>query len=342
MNKKLIMNPLKMNYDFGIRIDLGGKVGSGHFFRCLGIAKELKKLGFNVIFLINNETEIKSHLDSKIPYHVLKSKREMDKIDECKEVCKKISNLIIDLPLKNELYSKKLGESNQTIIIDDLGNKEIFSKFLFNGSIVDEYQNYKIKKKNTKYFHGPRYMILRNEFGVARKKINRPKHKIKKILLTFGGTDEKNILKKIIPFFIEKNFQISLVLGPSYRYQKDIQKMIKKNKSIKIYSNVENITELFANQDLVISSSGVTSYELACLGIPCIFIPTVKHETKTAQYLEKNQFGLNYGFWDNDFSNFSNFISKISDHKIRVKMYYKGRKLVDGKGLYRLIKIITT
>ena len=52
MTKKLIMNSLKINYDFGIRIDLGGKVGSGHFFRCLGIAEELKKLGFNVIFLV--------------------------------------------------------------------------------------------------------------------------------------------------------------------------------------------------------------------------------------------------------------------------------------------------
>ena len=51
------------NIDFGIRVEMDEKTGSGHFFRCLAIANELKKLDFNVIFLVNNEIEIKSHLD---------------------------------------------------------------------------------------------------------------------------------------------------------------------------------------------------------------------------------------------------------------------------------------
>ena len=33
-----------MQFDFGFRIDTGNKIGSGHFFRCLSIAKELQQL----------------------------------------------------------------------------------------------------------------------------------------------------------------------------------------------------------------------------------------------------------------------------------------------------------
>ena len=52
-------------------------------------------------------------------------------------------------------------------------------------------------------------------------------------------------------------------------------------------------------------------------------------------------FGINYGHWDNNFSKLDKLISFISDYSIREKMYLSGRKLVDGKGLSRVLKKIS-
>jgi len=330
-----------MNYDFGIRVDIGKDVGSGHFFRCLSIGKKLIENGFKIIFIVNNKKEFVAHQNGEqIPFKVLGSIDENERIKECKILTKNISNFIIDLPFNSERYSELLKNCCKVIIIDDLGNKKIFSQLLFNGSIVNEFQNYSIDKKITKYFVGPQYIILRPEFEIIREKIHSPNKKLQRILLTFGGNDDNDVTRRIISYFYNKNFDITIVLGPSYKHSANLKEMIQKKKNFKIISNEKNIARLFAEQDLVISSSGITVYELACLGIPCILIPSDVHQKKTAIEMEKHGFGIHYGFWDDDFSKLDRIISSLSNYSIREKMCLIGRKLVDGKGLSRITKII--
>lgn len=329
-----------MNYDFGIRVDVGENTGSGHFFRCYSIAEKLIQNGFKVVFIVNNENAIKSHLKEKIPYIVLKSTNELDRINQCKEIAKNISKLIVDLPFKNESYSESLSNHVKTIIIDDIGNKSIVSQLLFNGHIVKGFQNYSIDKKITKYFFGPQYMILRSEFELIRNKINPPDQKIKKILLTFGGNDDNDVTRKILPYFVKKNYEITIVLGPSYKHYSNLEKIIPKNKNFQIIVNEKNVASLFSKQDLVISSSGITVYELACLGIPCILIPSDEYQEKTAIEMSKQGFGKNFGFWDDDFKKLEQFIFSLDGISERKKMHFIGRKLVDGKGLSRVLERI--
>jgi len=51
-----------MQYDFGIITDIGGNVGSGHFYRCQAISQELIKHKKKVIFLIRNKKKIITEL----------------------------------------------------------------------------------------------------------------------------------------------------------------------------------------------------------------------------------------------------------------------------------------
>jgi UDP-2,4-diacetamido-2,4,6-trideoxy-beta-L-altropyranose hydrolase len=330
-----------LKYDFGIRMDLGKGIGSGHFFRCLAIAQELQKNGKEVIFLTNKEDEIKNHLGKqKIPYLILKQKLETKKITQCKSELKNIKNLIVDLPFKNELYSKQFRNICTTFIIDDLGCKKCFSEVLFNGSIVPDFHSYETDIKYTKTFIGSKYMILRKEFLKERQNIKLSTKPIKKILMTFGGLDSNNLSKKLLQKFFDTDYKISLVLGPSYKHTKNIFEISKNYKNIKIYNFSKNLPKLLSSQDLVLSSGGITIYELACLGIPCIFFPTEVFENKTASSFTKNGFGLNYCFWDNVPDKILKKILFLDDYNKRKKMFQSGRKIVDGKGLFRITKNI--
>jgi UDP-2,4-diacetamido-2,4,6-trideoxy-beta-L-altropyranose hydrolase len=329
-----------MQFDFGFRIDTGNKIGSGHFFRCLSIAKELIKKEFKVIFLVNNKQEIESHLDTvNIPFYVLKDHDEINKVDECRNYVKNISKLIIDLQFDNSIYSKLIKDDCKTIVIDDLGNKKIYSDLLFNGSIVNEFQNYSINRNVTKYFSGSKYIILRSEFEITREHVFL-NEKIQKILLIFGGSDDEDITRKILPYFFDKKYDVTVIVGPSYLHLDELKKIIPNKQNFKIIHNEKNISHRFSEQDLVISSSGITAYELACLGIPSILIPVDEYQIKTSSEMEKMGFGINYGRWDNNFSKLDKLISFISDYSVREKMYLSGRKLVDGKGLTRVLEKI--
>ena len=119
-----------------------------------------------------------------------------------------------------------------------------------------------------------------------------------------------------------------------------MKRIIPNQQNFKIVHNEKNISHQFSEQDLVISSSGITAYELACLGIPSILIPVDEYQIKTSSEMEKMGFGINYGYWDNNFSKLDKLISFISDYSVRKKMYLSGRKLVDGKGLTRALEKI--
>ena len=57
---------------------------------------------------MNNKEEIKLHLDKKeIPYHILESSDEQDRINECKILAKNISKLIKDKEI-NDFLTKVL------------------------------------------------------------------------------------------------------------------------------------------------------------------------------------------------------------------------------------------
>ena len=268
-----------MKYDFGIRIDLGLDVGSGHFFRCLAIMNNLVSKNKTVIFLINDKKEFLKFFENEIPPYVEIGKNGvLEDIVKCKKYLNKFSKLIVDLPFDNELYSQKFENICKVAIIDDLGNKKISSEVLFNGSIVNRFHNYEIDKKNTKIFLNGDFMILRSNIIGYRKMYTISPHRIQNILITFGGSDNRELTKQILSKVKFSKYTVNILIGPSFNDLKSLQEIIKNKSNITLIQSTHDVGNLFVKQDLVISSSGITAYELALLGVPTIFIPSEKQK----------------------------------------------------------------
>jgi UDP-2,4-diacetamido-2,4,6-trideoxy-beta-L-altropyranose hydrolase len=326
-------------YDFGIRVEMGGKIGSGHFFRCLAIGEELRKRGKTIIFLTSNKEKFNDHYQGKNTHILLKEKIEKNKIIECKKLMNKIKCLIIDLPKNEEKYGKEL-EKEKIIIINDIGKEKIFSNILINGSIVKKFHKYQIKNKSTKLFLGSKYTIIRKEFVKIRKNVKIERKSIKNVLITFGGNDEKNMTIKILKFLLGKKINITIILGPTNYNTKNISNLIKNKTNAKIIINPKNVAKLFSNQDLVISSTGITIYELACLGIPTIMIPINSAQKESAKEMEKRGFGKIIDSNKLNLKKLEQTYLKFDDLDYRKKMFKSGRKIIDGKGVERIGKIM--
>ena len=327
---------MNQNYDIGFRVDMGDEIGSGHFFRCLALAKELIKRKRKIIFITKSKN-IKNHVKKNMPFIILKGKNRSEQLKECKKNLKKVKFWIFDLPNENETYSFQFRKYNSAIM-DDLGNIDSYSNFVFNGGIVKKFQKYN-KNNKTKLFLDPKFMILREEFYNNKNKVRIIKNPIKKILLTFGGNDDLNLTLTVLQKINLKKYSITTILGPTYKHLKKIEEIQKTNKNIKILTNVKDPSKIFLKQDLVISTPGITSYELSCLGIPTVWISTKKEQNMLANEFQKKGFGNNLGLLKDDLE-LDKKINSLKDYKKRQKMFQIGRKTIDGKGVFRVAEII--
>jgi len=327
-----------MKYDFGIRVDLGGRVGSGHFYRCLSIATELKNLGKKVIFLVKSEKDFLAHIgDLNFSYIVLSGKTTNEEINNCKKIINQIKNLIIDLQSKNELYGKIFHGICKIAIIDDVGGIKVYSDLLFNGHIVKKFHDYDLVTK-TKTFLGSKYMPIRKEFLMEKDNVIISKGPINNILISFGGSDDLNLTSKLIEKFADKKYNLTIVIGPTVINKNIIKELSEKYSNIHIKNSILNMASLMVKQDLAISSAGITSYELAYLGIPTILIPIDSFQSITANEMMSNGFGINYGFWDDNFQRLQAIINELDEYEKRKIMFDCGRKIIDGKGVLRIIE----
>ena len=115
---------------------------------------------------------------------------------------------------------------------------------------------------------------MNNRFFELKKNL-KPREKVKKILVFFGGADKKNLTEKMLMVADHfKELKFSFILGDLYTKKKKIIKKIKNYKNIKLFYEIKNeqMANLIANNDLAIGAGGVNLYERIYLGLPSIVI----------------------------------------------------------------------
>ena len=257
---------------------------------------------------------------------------------------KNLNFLILDYREKGEILSKKISTMSKikTILLDDAWVNEAWADLIINGTMIKQYQKYKKFNKNSKIFVGTKYFILNKSFLKYKKPIKEIKEKNKyNVVISMGGSDPHRLTFKILDsLYSLKNIHIRVILGPLMKVNTRQRKYQKKY--ISFIESPKSIWNEFKKSDLVISNAGNTLFELATQSIPTICIPVIEHQVPYAKFFHTNGFAINLGFWKNvknkDIE--KNVIKLLKNTDKRKKMSFKGNKIIDGKGLFRVIKII--
>jgi len=320
--------------------------GYGNFSRCLTIAESLSQHNCVVSFVIDYNKFVINEL-KKRKFHFISiplSKSTFQKTNLFKNYLQQhdLDLCIIDMREYGEILSKYFYNNIFTILFDDAWCKNAYANIIFNGTNVKKYHEYKLKNLRSKLFLGSKYWISNKNFLSSRKS----KHKIinKKIysiIISMGGSDPKNFSLFILKSLLDiKNIKIKIILGPFNKNKKSILKIIENRNNINLIISPEKIWNEFSNSDLVICNAGNTLFELAILGIPSISIPAFKHEVEYSREFEKNKFSINLEKPTS--RKIQLFVEKIlKNSKYRRSASQCGKKIVDGKGLSRVLKIIT-
>jgi len=297
-----------------ILTEAGKSIGFGHLTRCIGLYQGFEEKWVDVEIVVNADSSV-DFLLKGIKYKKFDWLRKME--DTFKSL-KKVDVVIIDSYLAYLDFYKKVSELVKIpVYIDDYKRLDYPKGVVINPSIYGDRLNYP-KKEGVRNLLGKKYIILRKKFwNVPKKKIN--KH-IKNVLITFGGTNQQDLAKRIAKYLEDEFcFNISIV---------------EPNKNF----TAKDMLKLMLKADFCISGGGQTTYELARVGVPTIGICFAENQLNNLKFGEKEGYLKFVGWFDDEglLVRMQEYLTYLN-YKKRLKMNEIGPKSVDGRGVKRLI-----
>lgn len=338
----------------GFRADGNLQIGTGHVMRCLSIAETLRIKGAECLFILADDQPAKIIREKGFDYICLNTvwndmESEIDCLLECTEKLK-IRTLVIDGYYVTERYLKALGERIKLVYIDDLNSFPYPVDLLVNYSIYAKdikYSDiYKTKGIYTDFALGCDYVPLRKEFTVLQHVC---REKVKKILITTGGTDQYNVAGRLLEYFKQHDcfcdLEFFVVIGKYNTYKSQLEEKWGCDHKIHLLFQVTDMAQYMRESDVAITAGGVTVYELLACGVPSVVYTLADNQLFAAKKLESSCLMPYAGDVRNEMErvlNFvGNFVSKcMSTPDYRRKVSKRMQTIVDGRGSYRLAEKI--
>lgn len=304
------------------------KIGLGHVYNTLLIANDI--VNHDIKFLVDKDSMLAFKKIKNHNYDVFIQKSDSI-IDDIKEIN---PDLVINDRLDTtKKYITTLKKCNYKVInFEDLGAGSKYTDLTIN-AIYPESQN------RPKSYFGHKYFILRDEFIYSTPiKI---KNNVQNILLSFGGVDPNNLTKKVLEaiysYCVKENIKITVVTGFGY---KKIE-TLKIFKNIEIKNDVKNISDYMHASDIIFTSAGRTTYEIASLCVPSIVLAQNKREL-THTFSNKNNGFINLGLGRkvSNLDLLKNLKLLIGSQKIRQKMSDRMKKQDVSSGRKRVVSLI--
>jgi len=205
-----------------------------------------------------------------------------------------IGIVIIDSYKFPESIYDKISEIEYvtSIVIDDFNRLNYYAcDFLINYNPNASLLNYKVSHNTEKMF-GLEYFFLGSNF--INKFDNRRLNdliNIRRIAITMGGSDPENITGKILEILSSADIfaEKVIIIGPGFKNSNLLRDKYRLSADFTFFENPDDIAEIFNRCDIVISSCGITAYELLYLNVPFICISIAPDQDNNLKYFTENE-----------------------------------------------------
>jgi len=304
------------------------KQGMGDITGSIAIAEEFLRREIPASFVVDNDIEaVNALLKLDLPIYTIENNDENKGWD----------GLFFDLVIVNQLTTpdEKLDlirkHCERLVTIDDIGDG---SRRLADLRINPLYYD-------SCAICDPSYIPLNSVYQKAHSNKKTIKEKVKKALITMGGSDTYGLTPQIIEALMPhlNGIDVYTIIGPAFRHFDELEKIID-NTNIKLLKSVspETMFKMIMKSDMAICGGGNTLFEMACCGTPVLVICNEPFEEETAYRFERMGFGMVVPFSERlQKEKFISLFKSFLDRENRKKQSITGRTLVDGKGVKRIV-----
>lgn len=210
--------------------------------------------------------------------------------------------------------------------------------FVVNGNPCQLRHSYKVRDK---YLLGPQYFILAPVFLKLHNQQYTVKKKPQRVTITLGGSDHNNLIFKVLGALKDELalFDVTVVVGPAFGKDMELHDFVAREKlQVMVKRNVLLAPLLFAS-DIVITAGGNTLFERLVLGVPGITINQLPMQQDISACFAADEATINIGMGVDAVPSEILRVFRVlaSDSTLRQRMSEKGKSLVDGLGVQRIL-----
>jgi UDP-2,4-diacetamido-2,4,6-trideoxy-beta-L-altropyranose hydrolase len=235
------------------------------------------------------------------------------------------------------------------MVIDDLAHRrhdcDLLLDHNFSENIESRYDQ--LVPQNCIKLLGPRYALLRPEFGNIRQVKRERDGSVARVLIFFGASDPSNETEKALQalhLLARDTLKISVVLGDSNPHFKQISATCSGLPNVTLYRQITYMAELMGKSDLAIGAGGGAMWERCCVGLPSIVVSTAENQEAGSIACAKSGIVLYLGKASRvSVEQLASALdTACSSPWLLLNMSRLGENLVDGKGLRRVTANLST
>ena len=192
-------------------------------------------------------------------------------------------------------------------------------------------------------FAGPTYLPIPSAIRDLRPEQTTAPTFDRRLLITFGGSDPHHLTRSIVEAITTQDInwaEVCIVLGPLFPDPEGFKTWAfqRLGTRLELHVATSDMPALLASCDLAIASTGLTWFELACLGKPTLVVAGSEHEVATAQRLKASGHAYVLGEGETGALRAGQWLADPQREEEQLAACQKAAfELVDGRGAQRLI-----
>jgi UDP-2,4-diacetamido-2,4,6-trideoxy-beta-L-altropyranose hydrolase len=329
-----------------VRADMSAGIGSGHMMRCMALAQAWQSDGGRAVFLSHDTPKpmVEELREQKFP--VQSQPHTPGSHDDALTTADQAAAhgacwTVVDSYACDVDYLQRVEESGTRLLIfDDEGRVNhapaslVLRPWLMTSTPEDN------------CLDGPRYALLREEFGACAQAVREIPAQVRKFLLTLGGGDPDNWTGKLLEVLAAPNSplradgELVVVIGACNPHAESLAAQLTRLPCpARIERATREMARLLAWADIGVSASGSVCWEMCAVGLPALVLPLNDNQLPIARGLAAAGAAMNLGL-AGDFdagSLIEPLRSLAGNQKARQSMSAAGRRLVDGRGAMRVV-----
>jgi len=233
--------------------------------------------------------------------------------------------------------------ADHILLVDDHGEFAPYQcDVVLNTNPYASPQMYPPRDDRAHFLLGAEFALLRREFLEHRREFLEVPEVARRILVTFGGSDPRNVTMLIVEALkglSDPGIEVSVVVGSSNPHRSELEEAIKKSPNMRLLFNVENMPHLMASADLAVTAGGGTCYELAYAGVPMFLITMAQNHEQTVRAWGNRGAAVNAG-WFHQLKVPElrvQLTELIADRTSRRTLAQNAAQMVDGLGARRVV-----
>jgi UDP-2,4-diacetamido-2,4,6-trideoxy-beta-L-altropyranose hydrolase len=329
------------------RVDAAPQGGYESLWRCLGLANALQRRRRPAFFLSRLEpgylgANLKrggnDWLEADAPVATAEDLQEM--IQEIRRI--RPLAVVVDSTRASEEYLQVLRQHGVVVVsIDHLASIAFSSRLVINPLLAPGREAYEFSR-GTQLLLGSRYAIIRPEIRRVRPLRAQEPAQPFRALVAVGDDDPNNQSADLARLLLNcpKVERVDIAVRPYHPHLQALKELAENcPERLAVASEPGEVPSRVARCHFALTAGNAWSLEFACVGIPQLIVVQAEHHWPTAQRLEEEGAATCLGWHENvSVATIRQAVAELLDDPMeRQGMARCGRKLIDGRGLDRLV-----